>query len=71
MLYQDMMICSHERCFLITDYLCGESKSYVDFPLRLSHQQDKALFLHDRPWISLGIKSKSNGLDIIIHVIAS
>ena len=28
-------------------------------------------FLHDRPWISPWIKSKSNDLDITIHVIAS
>ena len=28
-------------------------------------------FLHDRPWISPWIKSISNELDIIIHVIAS
>ena len=28
-------------------------------------------FLHDRPWISPWMKSKSKELDIIIHVIAS
>ena len=32
---------------------------------------NKTLFLHDRPWISPWIKSISNELDIVIHVIAS
>ena len=39
---------------------------------RLYHQSiSKPTFLHGRPWISPWIKSISNELDIIIHVIAS
>ena len=37
----------------------------------MAHQDVKCIFLHDRSWISPWIKSISNELDIIIHVIAS
>ena len=45
------------------------------FPCSLSHWHwwfvKKKKFLHDRPWISLWIKSISNELDITCHVLSS
>ena len=74
-LYQDMTEFVLESSSLI--YLMP-SLSALNLPKILSKiyrtdvvQQLILMFLHDQPWISPWIKSMSNDLDIIIHVIAS